>query len=102
MNVNSTLFVGSYYRGITQCTVQTTKYLVNQMHSLFKEEENLLPWRWTHQVHPKTLFTNECELNIPRHCYVSVVPGPSGMLAPAYYGHCEAYPGIPKGTGNEW
>ena len=41
------------------------------MHSLFKEEENFLPWWWTQQVHPKTLFTNECELNIPCHCYES-------------------------------
>ena len=41
------------------------------MHSLFKEEENLLPWRWTQQVHPKSLFTNECERNIPCDCYES-------------------------------
>ena len=68
MNVNSMQFVGSYYIEITQWTFQTTTNLVNQMHSLFKEEKNLLPWWWTQQAYPKTLFTNERELNNPRHC----------------------------------
>ena len=72
MNVNSEHFVGSYYTGISRCTVQKIKNLVNQMHSLFKEEENLLPWRWTQQVHPKTLFASKRELNIPCHCYESI------------------------------
>jgi len=40
----------------------------------------------------------------PLGCYTAssgVVPKPSGKLGRAYCGRCEAYPGIPTGTGNE-